>query len=123
MDKEVKFGDLNGKTIINIIQKRSEEILFGCTDYSIYRMFHEQECCEDVYIDDICGDMEDLLGTPILLAEMVSNSSGEEVNTDYDYYTWTFYKLSTIKGSVTIKWYGSSNGYYSEEVSFKLVSP
>lgn len=121
---EVDFEELLGKTIVEICgaEEGSEVILFVCSDGSTYVMYHEQDCCECVDINDICGEINCLIGTPILKAEEVVNTSGEEDCPDavdkYDEsYTWTFYNLATIKGYVTIRWYGTSNGYYSESVS------
>ncbi|MEN6292596.1 MAG: hypothetical protein ABFD07_11355, partial [Methanobacterium sp.] len=76
---------------------------------------------------DIAGDLNDLVGVPLLMAEEVTNE--QNVNPDgviapeyQESFTWTFYKLATIKGSVTLSWYGESNGYYNELVSFKTQS-
>ena len=86
-------------------------------------MYHEQDCCETVYIDDICGDLQDLVGSPILESEEVDGSTPPSNNTDWEdeSYTWSFYKMGTIKGSVNIRWYGTSNGYYSESVDFVKI--
>lgn len=116
MGKEVPFSFLIGKVITEIkgLEKDGDEVYFKCIDGTSFKMLHEQDCCESVSINDVCGDVADLLNTPILVAE----ESTKEGDPAYGSSTWTFYKLATIKGSVDIRWYGESNGYYSERVSF-----
>lgn len=116
--------ELLGKTIIKIanMEKDCGEITFICSDGSQFLMEHDQDCCESVFIEDVCGDVKDLLNSPILMAEDISNDCHMEELSKYDEsYTWTWYKFATIKGYVTLRWYGTSNGYYSESVDFKRL--
>lgn len=114
------FEPLLGRTIIKVegAEKDSEEILFTLENGDIFRMYHEQDCCEDVRVEDVGGDINDLIGNPILLAEEVTNEGELEWG---DTCTWTWYHFATIKGYVTIRWYGESNGYYSESVNCEWV--
>lgn len=121
---EAKFEDLLGKTITKI-GEASDELIFYTSDGQRYRQYHQQDCCESVSIEEIIGDLGDLLDSPRLLAEEVSyegeNPEGVKVPEYQDSFTWTFYKLATMKGRVTIRWYRDSNGYYSERVDFELL--
>ena len=115
-----EIKDLIGKTITNI-ENDNFEILFTCNDGKQFKMYHAQDCCEDVQVEDICGDLDDLIGSPILKAEestSYENPEGVEVKEYQESFTWTFYKFATVKGYVDIRWYGESNGYYSESVDF-----
>jgi hypothetical protein len=82
-----------------------------------FTFYHEQDCCETVYVESIVGDLMDLVAGPILKAEVVTQQNDNDQ--DFDSTTWTFYKFATFKGYVDIRWIGESNGYYSEEVSLK----
>lgn len=122
------FGSLVGKTLTSIDNLKDEELVFTTDSGEVYKLYHTQDCCESVIIEDICGDISDLIGSPILEAEEVVSEQnsvphGWQGSGLYDdSFTWTFYKLGTRNGSVTIRWLGQSNGYYSESVDFGLVS-
>lgn len=152
--KTVPFEQLKGKTIDELTgcEVGSEVIEFDTKEGPRFRLKYHQDCCANCSVEEIIGDIQDLIGTPILLAEEVSSnepdkSAMEEREAEYKkdkenyeksgnkyYYknfedycksryeseTWVFYKLSTIKGSVTLRWYGSSNGYYSESATFEV---
>jgi len=127
----IKIEDFKGKTISAIEIRRSDEddheIVIAFRGGEVYKMCHFQDCCETVEIEDICGDLYDLIGSPLIEAEEVTS---EDATPDGltepfgdDSFTWTFYKLGTKNGGVTIRWYGASNGYYSESVDIIRVNP
>lgn len=107
---------LKGKTLVSL-KDDGNELVFKTTDGETYRMYHEQDCCESVVLEDVVGDLEDLVGSEILVAEEVEGESPADFEA-YESYTWTFYKFATLKGYVDLRWLGQSNGYYSEGVSF-----
>lgn len=113
--EEVDFSVLIGK-IFTKVEEDGSEVTFTDDKGHIYKLMHIQDCCESVYIESIVGDLSDLENSPILISESVY--SGEELPLKEEYepdsYTWTFIKFATIKGYVDIRFYGTSNGYYSE---------
>ncbi len=116
------IDELLMRVLESVKRTDDEELIFTCDTGEVYRMYHEQDCCESVYIEDIVGDIYDIVGSVIVEAECVTNSDDEGEDWTDDSFTWTFYKIGTAKGFVTIRWYGESNGYYSEEVTFERVS-
>ena len=114
-----KFDDAFLGVTFDSVTRNGESIEFRTKGGDGLVLKHNQQCCEDVCIEDIAGDLGDLEGSPILSAEEAyADGDGDDPETTL----WTFYKFRTLKGDVTIRFFGSSNGYYSVDVDlFKMT--
>ena len=121
-NKEHTVNELVGKTLIEC-SADGECVTFITSEGEEYRLEHNRACCESVTIDDICGELSDLIGTPLTQAEEVSSDGqgAKDEDEDIESFTWIFYKFATVKGYVTIKFYDTCNGYYSESVDFERI--
>lgn len=115
---------LIGKRVDEIFVSINDDLLIFICEGRKYKFYHEQDCCESVYIADICGDLKSLLGEPLLVAEEICYENNEmpvdvkkeeEENIDVSF-TWTFYRFANRRSEVVVRWVGQSNGYYSESV-------
>jgi hypothetical protein len=103
-----------GATILDVTGcvRDSQHVSF-VTDRGTLVLQHRQNCCERVYLADTNGDMLDLIGGIVSVAEERSNQKGDrgEYRTKY-----TFYSIRTTKGDLDLRWIGKDNGYYSVSV-------
>jgi hypothetical protein len=116
VDTQKGMAQMLGKTFVQVSGSvDGDEMLFETATGERFMFAHQQDCCETVRINDIVGDLQDLVGEPLLIAEEVSGAT-EPDEEHYESYTYTFYKFATRKGYVDVRWLGESNGYYSESV-------
>ena len=116
------INSLLNMTALSIEGKEGgERLAFHLNNGTVVVFYHEQDCCESVWLGEISGDLNDLVGEPLIQAEVVSTGDESDPETDM-YFTWVFYKFATIKGSVTVRWNGQHNGYYSTAVDTAIIS-
>lgn len=121
MTTTIQIPELIGHTLTFITHEDDSEIQLHRADGKIVKFYHRQDCCESVFIESIVGDLNDLIGSPILVAEYTTSDEAPEGATAIEEDLWTFYKFATAKGWIDIRWHGSSNGYYSMDVDMDLI--
>ena len=111
-----KFEQIQGMAITAVVYKESDESLLIHLNTHVLEMIHHQDCCETVYLADVVGSFEDLIGYPLLeVSESIVDMSTIDMSS-----TASYYNFRTIKASVQLRWIGESNGYYSETVDCYL---
>lgn len=114
------FPEAKGRVIKSIsgLEVGSKAIFINFEDGDRIKMYHCQECCESVQVED-CEDVssDDLKESIIHTFEEYTKSSGES---GWGLQTYTFYRLITNSAYCTIRWFGESNGYYGVGVRVVL---
>jgi hypothetical protein len=102
---------LLGRTMRSVTRDQNKTINFSCVDGTFWQMryepeYYEPNWCTTCEIEEVVGDLEDLVGAPIAIADESTNFGDPSES-----FTWTLYRLATVKGYVTVRWYGANNGY------------
>ena len=107
-----RFGldELVGKAVRGLAY--NDEYFQILTDDCVYAFYHEYDCCESVWLTQVDGISDKIIGSRIVMAEEVTDYGSIVGGT----VTWTFYKIGTTKGIIDFRFQGESNGYYSESV-------
>lgn len=115
-NRVISIKQLKGMTITAVVYKEDNESLLIHLNTHVLEMIHHQDCCETVYLADVIGSFEDLIGYPLLEV----SESVVCIPTRCESATASYYNFKTVKASVQLRWIGESNGFYSETVDCYL---
>ena len=113
------FRDLIGKTL-SAVMPIDGGIAFQIRDGGQWRLRGHRSHLSSVVLRDVVGDLSDLVDAPIVMADEEAKTNHDVIEAEDMGLTWTYYKLATKKGYVTISFRGDSlGGRYTERAFFE----
>jgi len=108
---------LKGERLIAVdgLKEGSEEVIFKTASGRVFKMYHEQDCCESVKITRHSSAY--VHGGGLLVVEATEKIE-ENIPSCESATRTTFIINGGGYSGFFIEWVGESNGYYSESVSF-----
>ena len=120
-DDRIVLESLNGE-ILSHVDQLDDEIMLTTVSGREIRIYHSQDCCETVSIEDTEGDWHRLIGKSILECTHDEERNGYPPPAYPDSWTRTELTFKVDNHTVVSRWIGESNGYYSESVDISDVT-
>lgn len=121
-EDRIEIKSLVGETLIHIdTDEYFDEIMLTTASGRVIRIYHDQNCCESVRIEDTQGNWHDLLGKVIVEATHDEDSQGNPPPKFSDSWTRTTLTFRVNDATVISKWIGESSGCYSESVNLEEI--
>lgn len=121
MDSKSPVNELIGETLTHIdVDESGDQIRMETASGKVITLYHCQDCCESVRIEDTQGNWHDLIGKVIVEANKREGNFGKP----YAAESWmrTEFTFKVDDATVISRWIGESNGYYSESVDIKVAT-
>ena len=110
--EQKSFEDMLGKTMkLVVVDEDEETVVLMAVDGEKYRFF--EDIHSGVRMDGVSGDLSNLVGSPLLVADERVESSSVRIqglHEEWEFRTWTFHEFATAKGSVTVRWSSHTDG-------------
>lgn len=124
----MEMKTLVGETLTHI-DVFSEEILLTLESGRKVKVYHSQDCCENVWLENVEGDFKELVGKVLIDVSEEVDPDGDQVFAahdearEYPAESKTNTRISFVVDGATVitRWIGESNGYYSEGVTFAEI--
>lgn len=113
----IDISSLQGETL-SYVDQSDDQILLTTKSGRKIMIYHEQDCCESVRIEDTEGNWKDLIGRVLLYV----GEDTDDVELDWGSGTKTTFTFKVDGDTVISRWIGESNGYYSEKVDIKELT-
>lgn len=112
---------IEGTTIERIIHEDVKSpYIYLVTDKGVFKI-HPADYMADTHLADGGEDLQDLIGQKIIEFSERSNQTMKNPGQDEDTQTWTFYNIRTLKSTVSLRFYSTCNGYYSEDIMLQKL--
>lgn len=119
----MEINELIGEILTHIdVDEDNNEIMLTTESGRIIKIFHYQDCCESVRIEDTEGNWHTLIGKVITDASEEVFPEGDPPPEYSDSWTRTVLTFKVDNSTVISRWIGESNGYYSESVNIEDIT-
>lgn len=117
----MQISELVGETLSHV-DAGEEQIMLTTESGRIIRIYHSQDCCENVEVEDTEGNWHELVGKVIVEASEEVKQDGDPPPKNPDSWTRTTLRFKAGDSTVISRWLGESNGYYSESVDIEELA-
>lgn len=114
------FEELVGSTLKSVTQDSDDQLVFTLDNSDTYLLGSKYDDHSQFKVLNMIGDLSKIIGSPIIESSVNRNVTQDD---GIERETIVEYSITTANETYSFNWQILSDGYTSEEMSFKRIEP